>query len=442
MVSDLHEGIITLKDGDSQLTKFATSTSKGDCIDRLLKSPEIGETHTNCGIGIGHTRWATCGSKDDLNAHPHYDQDRLVFLVHNGTILNYRALKDSLIKQGVKFHTETDSEVIAQLIAVEYKKSKDCKESIRKTLDQLEGTYGLVILFKDHPDNLYCIEHGSHLVLGLGDNELFIGSEARAFASFTHRQMEVQENQLIEMGKNSKGEYAILNTQSNFTTPGHLKHNQENIADKGRFNTFFEKEIMEQDEAVFNAIGKNSRVDTINFCGKMQGLDENKEVLAEIEHIMLFGCGTSHISASFALHFFKMINNFKSVQIYDTSDFSEYDLPKSQKTLGIFISQSGETRDVIQIQQLFKRKGLLTMGIVNVIGSKLSKDTDFGAYIHAGYEQSVPSTKTMLASTIVQILTALWFSHQQMKFTFLKIRKEICMSLLSFNTFISSFTST
>ena len=328
MVGASSAGVATIRNGAPVVTKFATSSRHGDCIDRITASQEFEEKHKDCGVGIAHTRWATCGSKDDNNAHPHCDEDRSVYLVHNGTILNYRALKDDLTSRGVKFATETDTEVIAQLIAVEYKKEKDAKKSIKAALDMLEGTYGLVIMFVEEPEKLYCIEHGSHLVIGIGENEVFIGSEARAFHQYTQKCVELPDNQLVEIGKNAKGVYAILNTESNFSNPVFLKHGNA-LVEKGIFSTYFEKEICEQDEAVFNAIGKNSRIDTMNYTSKIQGLQNNQELLTDIEHICIFGCGTSNISSSIALIFFRMINNFVSVQVFDPSDFSENDIPKS-----------------------------------------------------------------------------------------------------------------
>lgn len=388
-------------------------------------------------IGIGHTRWATCGSKDDMNAHPHHDMDKSVYVVHNGTILNYRALKDAMKKDGITFYSETDSEVIASLISVEYKITKNPVTAIHDAVQQLEGTYGLVVIFLDHPGKLFCLEHGSHLVVGIGEKEVFVGSEARAFQDYTQRRVEIEENQLVEIGKKENGEYGIVNFEAKISTP---KGNQSKTffkISKGDYDTFFEKEINEQDEAVFNSIGKNSRVDTMNYSAKLQGLQEYEEQLSGIKNLYLFGCGTSHISACMAQHLFKMITNFDSIQVFDPSDFSEFDMPKTEDTLGIFISQSGETRDVIQVQQMFKKRGLMTMGICNVVGCKLSKETDFGVYMHAGYEQSVPSTKTMLASFIVQVMVALWFSYQRQRNNFMKIRKEICLSLLSMSALIS-----
>lgn len=436
-VGGAYSGIVTVKEGKSHLTKFATNIQAGDCIDRLLKSQEAAEVHKEATIGIGHTRWATCGSKDDINAHPHFDQDRTVYLVHNGTILNYRAIKDEMLKRGVRFSSETDSEVIAQLIAQEYKECKDPKTAIAKAVEKLEGTYGLVIMFVDHPEKLYCLELGSHLVIGIGEQEVFIGSEARAFQEFTQRRVEVEENQLIEIGRNEKGEFGIINFDAQSHIPLIESDRKSHLITKENYETFFEKEINDQEEAVLNSIGKNSRIDTLNYTSKLQGLQQYENEVSHIENIYIFGCGTSHISASLALHFFKMINNFETIQVFDPSDFSDYDMPKDPNTMGIFISQSGETRDVIQVQQMFKKKGLMTMGVCNVVGSKLAKETDFGVYMHAGYEQAVPSTKTMLTSTVVQILIALWFSHRKNKFGFLKIRKEMCLSLLSLPAFIS-----
>lgn len=394
--------------------------------------------HRESSIGIGHTRWATCGAKADVNAHPHHDMDKSVYVVHNGTILNYRLLKEGLEKEGVSFYSETDSEVIAGLIAAEYKTSKNPIQAIHDAVSQLEGTYGLVVVFVEHPEKLYCLEHGSHLVVGIGEKEVFVGSEARAFQEYTQRRIEIEENQLVVIGKKDNGEYGITNFEAKISTPKGQQGKAFFKITKGDYATYFEKEINEQDEAVFNSIGKNSRIDTMNYSSKLQGLEEFEGELTHVNNLYIFGCGTSNISACMALTLFKMITNFDSVQVFDPSDFSDFDMPKNNDTLGIFISQSGETRDVIQVQQMFKKRGLMTMGICNVVGCKLSKETDFGVYMHAGYEQAVPSTKTMLASFVVQVLVALWFSYKRQKFNFIKVRKEICLGVLSLSALISS----
>jgi glucosamine--fructose-6-phosphate aminotransferase (isomerizing) len=162
-------------------------------------------------MAIGHTRWATCGGKEDHNAHPHSDHDGEVTLVHNGTILNHRQLKDSIVAQGIEFSSETDTEVIAQLIGLELKAGKEPMEAIESTIEKLEGTWGLVIIFKNEPDHIYCAQNGSHIVIGFGDESVLLASEARAFEKYTKNILDMKDGEIFKLGKNEKGDYTILN---------------------------------------------------------------------------------------------------------------------------------------------------------------------------------------------------------------------------------------
>lgn len=319
-----------------RLCKFATNSTDGDCINRMLYTKQYEELHRDAFVAIGHTRWATCGGKEDVNAHPHFDMEKTVFVVHNGTILNYRLLKMELLEKGVKFHSETDSELIAQLIALSFKSCKDPREAIVSTLERLDGTYGLVILFKALPERLYCIQHGSHLVIGQGDNEVFLASEARAFETYTQMRMELLDNELVEMGKDTQGNFTVLNSNEkmSFSAPKQKEKLGLKYLPFKENMTYLEREIFEQDEAVFNAIGKNSRIDTVEMTARLQGLQMNETSLRDIEHIYIYACGSSYYSALYAVHFFRMINDFSSVQVFDPADVSDYDLPKKKVQAG------------------------------------------------------------------------------------------------------------
>lgn len=322
----------SIGNSEVRLSKFATNFEDGDCINRMVYTKEYQDLHKDALVAIGHTRWATCGGKEDINAHPHFDMEKSVYLVHNGTILNYRLLKNELLEKGVKFNSETDSELIAQMIAFIFKSCKDPREAIISTLEKLDGTYGLVILFKAFPERLFCIQHGSHLVIGRGENEIFLASEARAFSNFTQSNMELVDNELVEIGKDNDGKFNVLhsNEKMSFSSPKKKEKVGLKYIPFKENMTYLEREIFEQDEAVFNAIGKNSRIDTVEMTSKLQGLQMNETSLRDIQHLYIYACGSSYHSALYALHFFRMINTFKSVQVFDPADVSDYDLPNSK----------------------------------------------------------------------------------------------------------------
>lgn len=195
-----HIGVGSIIDGHIEVEKCASGKKEGDCIERLLLDEKINEKFANVNLAIGHTRWATCGGKEDHNAHPHTDCDGEVTLVHNGTILNHRELKEYVKSHNIEFMSETDTEVISQVISIELKTGVTPQKAIENTLEKLEGTWGLVIIFKREPNTIYCAQNGSHIVIGLGDDEVFIASEARAFEKYTRNIIEMQDGEILKIG--------------------------------------------------------------------------------------------------------------------------------------------------------------------------------------------------------------------------------------------------
>lgn len=259
-------GIGAVKEGKILIDKLASTSKEGDCMDILLSDPLIINKYRGINMLIGHTRWATCGGKEDCNAHPHYDQDGKVALVHNGTILNHREIKENLVNQGVEFNSETDTEVIAQLIGLKLKESSSKIEAIDQTLQMLEGAWALVIIFQDEPNTLFCTQNGSHMTIGIGDNEIFVASEARAYEKYTKSVIELQEGEIAEIGKDSDGRYNIVGKE----IKKYIAPRRERL-EKGGYQSFFEKEIFEQKDAVYNALGKSGRININGFTSNLGG---------------------------------------------------------------------------------------------------------------------------------------------------------------------------
>lgn len=264
-----------------------------------------------------------------------------------------------------------------------------------------------MIMFTDEPDTIYCTQNGSHMTIGIGSDEVFIASEARAFMRYTKHVIELSEGEIAKVGQNEEGKYTILNKE--------IKKYQ--VAKKerlqtGGFTTFFEKEIYEQKDAVYNAIGKSSRISTNGYTAKIGGLFEAGDELDNVDSIYLIGCGSSNISSDYAAYFFKYFDSFDHVHVQEASNIEQHDIPK-KNALGVFVTQSGETKDVQRVLKMYKHQGLPTFGVVNVVGSWIAKETDFGIYMNAGAENSVPSTKSLLASIVCQLLMVLWFNHKK-----------------------------
>lgn len=316
-------GVGAIIDGKLEVNKLASKESQGDCLEGLLEDPEINKKYSNLHMAIGHTRWATCGGLEDHNAHPHFDQNNTVSLVHNGTILNHREIKEELVSQGVEFSSETDTEIIAQLIGSLLPKASSKIEAIDQALQQLEGAWALVIIFADQPDTIYCTQNGSHMTIGVGNGEIFIASESRAFQRYTKHVVELTEGEIAEIGKNEEGDFLIKNKEiKKYSSP-----KKQRLA-MGGYKTFFEKEVFEQKEAVYNAIGKSSRISTNGYTANIGGLFEAGSTLDTVQSIYLIGCGSSHIACKYASYFFKSMECFDYVIVQEASDIEEHDLPK------------------------------------------------------------------------------------------------------------------
>ena len=415
-----------VKEPEWTLHKYA-STDKISAIEKLKTIPC---DMLNIGIGIGHTRWATHGEKSDINAHPHLDAKNEFGLVHNGIIENYDKIKIFLESKGYKLNSQTDTEVIVYLISFFYEKTKNIQEAIQSTISELEGTYALCIITKHSPNTIYCIRKGSPLLVGLsqsnGSSHAFIVSELSGFCNKVDKYIILENNDLcILQFKNNKikiqysNHYPYLDVKKEFhsITPHPYDH-------------WTLKEIMEQPVSILKCLCYGSRISrqlgndispiTNQYSQKFSqrtiklgGLDKITDDLMDVKHLIILGCGTSYFSGASTLPWFKKYTNFDSVNVYDPSEFYEYHIPKSGKVCCIFISQSGETKDLYDKIELMKRKNIIRIGVINVVDSYIAREMNAGVYLHIGREVGVASTKAFTSQVLCLTLIMLWFMENE-----------------------------
>jgi glucosamine--fructose-6-phosphate aminotransferase (isomerizing) len=355
-------------------------------------------------IGISHTRWATHGGATDGNAHPHVGGDGLVAVVHNGVIENYSALKRQLEAEGVVFRSETDTEVIAQLIAHHYQ--GDLVEAVGKALPQLKGTYGLAVLSPHHPDLIVGARLGSPLVLGIGPEEHFLASDPNALIGKIDRVVYLQDHQMCVMHRDSW--HLLDQGRGRVEACVHTVDWDAGDVDKGVFDHYMLKEIYEQPESLANAMrGRLSDADASAHFG---GLNLDPQELRRVERIILTACGTSYHAALVGEYLFEEFARIP-VEVEYASELRYRNPPIDRNTIVIAITQSGETADTLAALRECKRKGHPTLALCNVVGSSIARETDGGVYLHAGPEIGVASTKAFTSQVAVLAMLALYFGR-------------------------------
>jgi glucosamine--fructose-6-phosphate aminotransferase (isomerizing) len=415
-------GICLIDDKSYLLKKYAT-TQEMTAVNILANDEnKYYFNNSDATIGIAHTRWATHGAKTDNNSHPHICYNNRFSLVHNGIIENYVEIKEKLLSHGVTFNSQTDSEVIVNLISYNYTHVHDTVAAINLSLKQLEGTWGLVILNLDTPDKIYCIRHGSPLLIGLGDDFCIISSEQSGFSKYVNNYICINNNDLIVLEKHNNQIRFEKNITQNYDLLQVNRQNNELSPDPYKYWTL--KEINEQPDSVMRALGMGGRIKD-DYNVKLGGLSKITEELTDIENLIILGCGTSYHAGLHVLPTFKRLCGLNTVQIFDGAEFNEYDIPKSHmdKTAIILLSQSGETRDLYQGLEIAKNKNLLTIGIINVVDSQIAKDVTCGVYLNAGREVGVASTKAFTSQVVILNLVAVFIS--QIKNINKYTRKEI-----------------
>ena len=354
--------------------------------------------------GICHTRWATHGNVSEANAHPHLGGDGDVAVVHNGVIENYDALKRQLQAQGVIFRSQTDTEVIAHLIASLLE--DDLVEAIRETLTLLKGTYGLAVVSPRFPDLIVGARFGSPLVVGLGDHEMFLASDANALGGYTQRVIYLEDHQLCVL---TPEHCEILDAdKASMDAQVHAFAWEPGDTDKGEFEHYMLKEIFEQPEVLERAMA--GRLDVAEATAHFGGLNLDPQQLRQIDRIIMTACGTSYHAALIGEHLFEQFARIP-VEVEYASEFRYRNPPVEKNTIVVGITQSGETADTLAALRESKRKGQRTLGICNVVGSSIARAVDGGVYLHAGPEIGVASTKAFTAQVAVLTLLAVHFGR-------------------------------
>jgi glucosamine--fructose-6-phosphate aminotransferase (isomerizing) len=373
---------------------LSRSVGKINKLEEALGDQKFDSCH-----GIAHTRWATHGEPNETNAHPHTDNNHEIALVHNGIIENYRALREFLSRKGVVFHTQTDTEVLVQLIAFSY--NGDLTRAVRLALTQVEGTYGIAVVSARHPGIIVAARMGSPLVIGHGDNENLVASDVSAMLEHTNRVVYLEDGEIATV---TADDYKITTIQNVEITPSisEISWSLDEI-EKGGFDHFMLKEIHEQPETLRNAIrGRLSHEDGI---ARLNGLNLQIEELRCIKRVILTACGTSWHAAMIGKY---MIEETARVptEVEYASEFRYRSPIVDENTVLCAISQSGETADTLAAMREARNRGATVLGLVNVVGSTIARETDGGVYLHAGPEIGVASTKAFTAQVIVLSLVA------------------------------------
>ncbi|MCX7883230.1 MAG: glutamine--fructose-6-phosphate transaminase (isomerizing) [Brevinematales bacterium] len=359
-------------------------------------------------LGIGHTRWATHGGVTRENAHPHVSVSGRIALVHNGIIENYMSLKQYLLQHGYTFTSETDTEVLVHLIEDFYKRegNRNLQSAVMEALKVVEGTYGIAVICSDEPYKIVAARNGSPLVIGIGENEMFVASDVNALLPYTRNVIYLEDKELVVLKSQNYKAYD-LDYQRIDKEIFHVEWDLSAI-ELGSFETYMEKEIFEQPEALLNAL--RGRVHEENGMVKFGGLNMTDDELRDIHRIVITACGTSWHAALIGKY---LIERFGEVPVeVDYASEFRYRNPILKKNdLVLVISQSGETADTLEALREAKRKGVKVLGITNVVGSTIARESDGGIYLHAGPEIGVASTKAFTNQVVSLILFAIYLGR-------------------------------
>tara|TARA_B100000513_G_scaffold190303_1_gene114674 strand:- start:2321 stop:4144 length:1824 start_codon:yes stop_codon:yes gene_type:complete len=414
-------GLTYIYNNDLITNKFS-STHINNSLEILENSIHLNEESK---IAIGHTRWATHGSINNINAHPHHDNQNMFSIVHNGIIENFHYIKNQLLDEGYHFLSQTDTEIISVLLGKYYSLEKNIEKAIEQTVNELQGTWALVIVHKDFPDQIWFTRNGSPLLLGIDDQFVLIVSEQLAFNNYIKKYIIIENHDIISV----KIKDSRIELQESLNRYAVQKKVKDDIVSKPEnYEHWTLKEIMEQPNSINRSINNGGRIaDNTNV--KLGGLDQHKSKLLECEHLIILGCGTSYYSGLWSCEIFKILDIFTTIQIFDGAEFDIHDIPKKGKTCLILLSQSGETKDLHRCIQIAKDYELYTIGVVNVPDSLIARETDCGVYLNAGREIAVASTKSFTSQCIILSMIGIWFS--QNRGTSIRKRKTIIDSIRS-----------
>ncbi len=380
---------------------FVKSVGKVGELEKKVKSTDFSGNY-----GIAHTRWATHGKPTEANAHPHSDCTGKLFLIHNGIIENYEILKKELIKKGHKFVSDTDTEVLAHLIEDNLK--DNFEDAVRKSLAMVEGTFGIAAIHKDFPRKIVVARRGSPIIIGIGENEYIAASDVNAFIRYTNRVIYLNDDEMALLNDN---ELVItdLNLKQIEKKPETIDWQYE-ADEKEGFKHFMLKEIYEQPRTVENAV--RGRLIEGEGISKLGGLEPVLDRILNLKKLTFVSCGTSFYAGLYGKYVFERLTDL-DVHVDYASEFRYRNLKLTEEDGVVAISQSGETADTLAALREAKRKGSLVLGLVNVVGSTIAKETHAGVYCHAGPEIGVASTKIFVSQCVILNLIALLIGRRR-----------------------------
>ena len=408
---------IALYDGND--IKLSKTKGKVDDLEKRVEK----EISTAGNLGIGHTRWATHGVPNDVNSHPHYSNSGDLVIIHNGIIENYASIKKELVKRGYSFDSDTDTEVLINLIE-EIKKKEDIKlgKAVQIALNQVVGAYAIAVFDKTKPNEIVVARLGSPLAIGVGEDEFFIASDASPFIEYTNNAIYLEDEEMAIIRLDKGVNVRKINDDS-LVNPyvQELQLNLEQI-EKGGYDHFMLKEIYEQPRAINDTYrGRLRREDGII---KMVGIEDNMKRFLNANRIIIVACGTSWHSGLVAEYIFENLARI-SVEVEYASEFRYRNPIITENDVVIAISQSGETADTLAAIKLAKSKGAFVFGVCNVVGSSIARETHAGAYTHAGPEIGVASTKAFTTQITVLTLIALRLARAKGTITSSDFRRHL-----------------
>lgn len=388
--------------------KFISEKTKGKVSDLEEKSAK--DTLSGASFGIGHTRWATHGVPNDVNSHPHFSNSGKLVIVHNGIIENYQPIKQRLLKEGYVFHSDTDTEVLVNFIEyIKNKKQLSLEEAVRYALNEVVGAYAIAVMEEDHPSKMVVARLGSPLVIGIGENEFYIASDASPFIEYTQNALYLEDGEMATIEFNQEIQVRkIHNNEEVDPTIQELKLSIDAI-EKGGYEHFMLKEIFEQPQSIQDTMRGRLLED---HTTKISGINNNLKQFLSADRIVIVACGTSWHAGLVGEYLFEELTRIP-VEVEYASEFRYRNPVINPSDVVIAISQSGETADTLAALKLAKERGAFIYGICNVVGSSIARLTDSGTYTHAGPEIGVASTKAFTTQLTVLTLLALHLGHKK-----------------------------
>lgn len=388
--------------------KFISEKTKGKVSNLEEKSAK--DALSGATFGIGHTRWATHGVPNDVNSHPHFSNSGKLVIVHNGIIENYQPIKQRLLKEGYVFHSDTDTEVLVNFIEyIKNKKQLSLEEAVRYALNEVVGAYAIAVMEEGHPSKMVVARLGSPLVIGIGENEFYIASDASPFIEYTQNALYLEDGEMATIELNQEVQVRkIRNNEEVDPTIQELKLSIDAI-EKGGYEHFMLKEIFEQPQSIQDTMRGRLLED---HTTKISGINNNLKQFLSADRIVIVACGTSWHAGLVGEYLFEELARIP-VEVEYASEFRYRNPVINPSDIVIAISQSGETADTLAALKLAKERGAFIYGICNVVGSSIARLTDSGTYTHAGPEIGVASTKAFTTQLTVLTLLALHLGHKK-----------------------------